>query len=272
MYSFGKHFFDVESNGKAFSFSTQSSNDNSAWTSPETFTNGNIPSSGFKRYLRISGTLEADGADTVIINGYTGGILHITKPIYIGTEISKWLTFQMEHIGDLTVAIRIRRSTDTSSNPPNDLTEIGWIVETGTDAEGWRNIPSVGNNSFHSPLGTVLAETGDPLTTWIQIQHQMHANSLSAIDNHSSTPMVVNWLEGSPDFLPITANIYKKKYLLNAAKSNASENDIMIVIDKNNKFMNWTGFSMNLLFLSMTIIVSFSLAFDFAALSKYFFL
>ncbi|OHE76923.1 MAG: hypothetical protein A3F67_05155 [Verrucomicrobia bacterium RIFCSPHIGHO2_12_FULL_41_10] len=239
LYSFGKYFLaNTTGQGSDISMFTKSSDNGIAYGAESSLSSGSIPSSTVKRFLQVRINTLCSGNPFYFL---TGGILHVTKPILIGPNISQWLNFQMEHFGITTAAMKIRRSINTEE--PSELGETGWYIDypATTDQEGWKTIAN-GND-----IGTILADSSSlpPTTRWIQIKHEMSLGSLAELETHSSSAMVINWMEGSSGFFPISANLFSKRYMLNAAKSNSTANDIMIVIDKNNKFMNWTGFSMN---------------------------
>ena len=59
--------------------------------------------------------------------------------------------------------------------------------------------------------------------------------------------LLLNWLEGAPEVLPIAAVVLKKKWLLLAATRNSTYNDIVITIDGNRSFVNWSGINSNFL-------------------------
>lgn len=239
LHSFGRYYVDKSEASASFQLSSKSSVDDSTYSSYENFTSGQEPavdnSTPVRRYMKVRIT-----GDFLSIKSITGGMLHIAKPIFIGKDISAWLSFQMTHF-NWSPGMRIRRSTQDAE--PDELSETGWDTAlAGSDAEGWIIVAS------GDSLETIFGEApGAITTTWVQVLHEGDLDVWPEVSAHASGSLSINWLEGATEILPIFARSFKKKYMLVGATAGSAKNDIMIVLDKNEKFANWTGINFNFL-------------------------
>lgn len=233
---------------------SSSSPDDIAYTAPLAYTSGQEPgvdnATPVDQFLRTNVTLTVADPEVQSANlsSYQGGILWLSAPIQIGADIRAWDVFQFDLGGSpASTVVRIRNATAASLGvlpSPDPVTDDGWFVaRPGSDSEGWSVIADLNN------IGTILGGVEDtpnppfPDTKYIQIKIEFGVDATGEI--HGTKNVVLNWLEGSSQFLSTMAIMFQKKWLLVAASQQSSINDTIVTVDSNRSFVNWGDLLVN---------------------------
>lgn len=256
LYKFGKYYTTVDLNGGTVTYESKSSQDNADWSDPwEDFLSGEEPGvvgsapTPIAQYLRIKSTLTAGILGTSPeLQELMGGILHLTAPINLGPNVANLGIFQLTHTHPGgTDAFKIRRATAQSLvadgvSVPDSVGELGWddgdASGNATDAEGWLTVVN-GND-----LSAVFGGTDSDIR-YVQVKSQF--DNAAIADNHFTSAIGINWLEGSAVILPTSSVIFNKKWLMAAADVGVVNNNIIVTVDSNRAFNNWRGFKPNFL-------------------------
>lgn len=223
---------------------TSDSEDFTTGTDPSgyvAFTNGAVPGSQVKQYQRIRVTLTPASEPGVspVVSALYPGMLHMTQPIFIGSNITAWRTF-------LT-------TLSTPSGTGQEI-KIRAATVTGTPDEGdwgaWITIAN-GNN-----IGTILGDGSPPTTRWVQIKTEQGPSLVGLLPVTDS--FVVQWNEGAVDILPLYGLTHKKRYMFTAARAPSDTNDIIIVSDRNEGWMKYISWNINAMIHYKGMLVGFS--------------
>jgi hypothetical protein len=191
------------------------------------FTNGNQPTSQIKRYLRIKVSITAaDYSNAPDITSFYGGMLWTSAAIFVGPNISAWRSFlaTLTKPASTDQTIKIRRAT--ISTTPGE-----------SDWGSWFTIVNADN------IGTILSDATPPASRWAQLKIEQGPSSAGA--SPSVDAMSVQWSEGSSAVLPLFGVMHKKRYMFCAASATSSTNDKVLVYDRNDAPMKYSGWNVN---------------------------
>jgi len=227
--NYGRFWVDAEQFGNGtYTLATLSSDSTDFTTGVDpagykTFANGGLITSALKRYLRIRITLNG-----VKIHELIGSALWRSQSIFIGQNIADWKTFlaTIDSPGNSLLSISIRAATVLTA--PIELDWGSWnAIVDGND------------------IGTVLADGAPPASRWVQIKVELgptDAGTKPILEAFS-----LQWVEGQEKALPVHAVTHKKRYMVTAAYSTSAENDVVIVNDRNEAWIKYAGWNLNLM-------------------------
>lgn len=251
LYSFGKYSWDV-TNPSESQLKTSSSNDGLAFTAPLNIADLGTPgldnATTKDRFLRyeINYSLETGtgrkGVSGVISELMAGG-LYLTEPIFVGENIGAFALFLESLLlnGGIVNVRKIRRSL-ISSPAPDSVDQTGWdLALAGSDAEGFRPITNNTN------IGTALGDIVPPASRYIQLLIEFDPTDARVTPVFDS--FIFNWIDGETEALPVSAFVFKKKYLLMGAEEGFDSNNLIVCFDSNRAFYNWKGLNLNNMFL-----------------------
>lgn len=192
---------------------------------------GAVPTSLTYQYQRIKISLTGAGD---YVNGPNletlySGVMWTSPPIDIGQTIVDWRTFldSLTAPSGVDQTIKIRAATVTATPVESD-----W--------GSWTAITS-GQN-----IGTILSDGSPPSTRWLQIKVEQGPSSAGLLPIVDS--VFVQWDLGSSANLPLRAILHKKRYLFCAASGGASSNDSVVVNDRNDQWVKFSGWNLNAFF------------------------
>lgn len=194
-----------------------------------TVVNGAVPASAAKRYQRLKLTLTyVNYGNSPEITALYPQTLWTSPAITLGTDISAFRTFltSLTTPTGVTQTVKVRSAPTTAS--PAEVDYGGWAVITNGDN-----------------IGTALADVTPPAARWLQIKVEQAPSSVGLLPSVES--LVAQWLTGSTATLPVRGIVHKKRYLLCAATASAANNDIIIVLDRNDQWTKFSGLEFNAL-------------------------
>lgn len=249
LHTLGKYHVDTDVTTGAAAFETQTSNDDASYDASVPFTNGSLPTSNVRQFLRLKTSLSGAGSDAgPFIKGFQGGALYLTPPISVGNNIAAWDIFQLvDQTLPPNLTLKARISVNTTV--PDSINETGWRIDisgalgNATDNEGWLDISNTNNIGFTFGGDEDAPNPPSPNARWIQYKLEFSVDAFAAA--HGFDTITTNWVDNSPEILPTQTVIWKKKWLLIGATSDSTNNNVMVIVDKNRAFMNWTGLDTN---------------------------
>jgi len=189
--------------------------------------NGAAPTSAVKRHQRIELTVtRADLSEGPQVTNLQTGILWRSGAQFIGAAIASWRTF----LATLTTpagtdqTIKIRRATVSTTPVEGD-----WGA--------WVTIAN-GNN-----IGTILSDATPPDTRWVDLKVEQGPSSAGAVPDADA--LVIQWNEGSEKILPLQGIVHKGRWLIAGASNTASTNDTVVVSDRKDAWVKFTGWNLN---------------------------
>lgn len=202
--------------------------------------NGSIPTSLVKRYQRLKLALASpDLHQGPSVDSFVTGALWLTQPIFIGSSITSWreflATITQPAGSDLT--IKIRRFTGLTTPA-----EVDWAA--------FVSIAS-GNN-----IGTILADGSPPTTRWAQLKIELGPASDGQLPDLDAA--LLQWVEGDASILPLASVVHKGRHMTACAIGSSAANDLVIVSDRNEAWMKYSGMKLNFMIHFKGALIGFS--------------
>jgi len=201
--------------------------------------NGAVPTSLLKEFQRVRTTItRSDFVNSPEVKSHVGGFLWLSPPIFIGSNIVAWRTFQatLTTPSGAFAEIKIRGTAVAASPVEGDFGAFATIVD--------------GDN-----IGTILSDGSPPTTRNVQIKIELGPSSAGLLPTLQN--FVLQWNEGSEDILPLHAVVHKKRYLFAAARLTSAANDVVIVNDRNEGWMRYIGWPVNAMIHFRGVLVGF---------------